>query len=250
MILSRLLTGAISTQHEQEEHKRYFLELKSYFYLMSESADVYRDQHTRMSSILVRNEQKLKSIISYSRTLEGSTGLDLVESVFPKIRAILRDIKFSLEGIDTDSINDMSSAHTWVKFKHSSGPPLFDSSDSTQLVIRKLASMPVVSPNFINLYVGKVNALIGECFHLDDVIHLSEDARFESYRLIQRVQTRLQKILGKACHFRRHRFYCGRRCLIRDLRCILCLITSSRPHWTSPESRESRRYCDSHLYQL
>ena len=248
IILERLLSGELSTRYEQEEHKRYFQDLKSYHSLMVESGTIYRNRHARLSSILVRVERKLKTAIAFTRTREGSSGSDLVNSVDPKLEELIRDIRLSLENIDVDSINDMSSANTWAKFNHESGPPLFNSSDSTQVTIRKLLQVPLTSPNLVNLYVGKVSGLVSECLRLDDLIQLSEDARFESFRIIRYVQADLQKLLGKSYYFGRKHFQCARCCVTRELRKILRLVSDNRPHWVSPESRQSLRYCNPQVY--
>ena len=248
IILERLLSGQISTKYEEEEHKRYFQDLKSYHSLMVESAELYKDRHVRLSSILVRLERKIKTNIAFTRSREGSTGFDLVNSVEPKLNEMIRDIKFSLEGIDTESINDMSEAHTWAKFAHQSGAPLFNSSDSMSKTIRKLSRIPFTKPNLVNLYVGKVSALVSECLRLDDMIQLSEDARFESFRIVRYAQSDLQKLLAKGYHFGQKRFQCARCCFIRELRKILRLVSENRPHWVSPESRQSLRYCNPQVY--
>ena len=248
IILERLISGELSTKYEEEEHKRYFQDLKSYHFLMTESATIYRDQHARLSSVLVRIERKIKTTIAFTRSREGSSGLDLVNSVEPKIEDLIRNIKLSLEGIDVESINDMTQAHTWAKFSHQSGAPLFNSRDSVQATIRKLAQIPLTRPNLVNLYVGKVKGLVSECLRLDDLIQLSEDARFESYRMIRYVQSDLQKLLDKTCHFSRKHFQCARCCVTRELRKILRLVSDNRPHWVSPESRQSLRYCNPQVY--
>ena len=100
----------------------------------------------------------------------------------------------------------------------------------------------------VNLYIGKISGLISECLRLDDSIQLTEDARFESFRMFRYVRSDLEKILRKNSHFGLKQFQCARCCLARELKEVLNLLLRTRPHWVSPNSRESLRFCNPRVY--
>jgi len=246
--MNRLLSGEIATQYEEDEHRRYYLELRTYHVLMGESAEKYRIMHSQAASILFRTERKLRMVVSFVRSRTGSVGADLTRATFPKIEDLSQEIKLAFERLDSSDLGDTRLAHTWTKFDHKSGEPIFNSRDTPTGVIRKLIPVPVISPKYVNLIMAKTSALVGECLRLDDQIQLTEDARYEAFRVSRYVRNDLAKILRRTSHFSRKQFQCARCCLAREIKEVLNLLLRTRPHWVSPSSRESLRFCNPRVY--
>ena len=217
---------------------------------MVESAELYKNLHTQSSSILFRTERKLRMTIAFVRSRTGANGMDLVNAVFPKIEILIRDLNLAFGHIDSNTLGDLSEASTWSKFGHKSNRPVVDLHDLPSKILRKLTTVQILPPNHVNLYIGKISALISECIRLDDTIQLTEDARFEVFRMFRYVKSDLTKILRKTSHFGKKQFQCARCCLARELKEVLNLLLRTRPHWVSPCSRESLRYCNPRVYYL
>ena len=250
IILDRISSGEIATLHDQEETRRMYLGLKKHHDLMLESASQYRDLHLQSVTRLIRLERKLRLAISHVRSRTGTRGTELIDSSFPRLLNLLRDSRAAFRVFESSSIGDLTDAVTWSKFEHPEGQILINRSDSPATNIRRLTEKPIVSRGLVDLLIGKTSALIGECHRLDDILHLTEDARYETRRMYRYFKYGLAKIISREDHYGKKRFQCARCCLSRDLKKILDLFEKTRPHWVSPESRQSLRYCDPRVYYL